>query len=67
MTTTHRHPSPRRLDVAGLVLTLIGLLCGAFSYWLIDAVHVSFLVIVPSIVATTLGATHLTKREVPPS
>jgi hypothetical protein len=46
-------------------LTLIGLLCGAFSYWLIDAVHMSFLVIVPSIVATTLGATHLTKREVP--
>ena len=67
MTTTHRHPSQRRLDVGGLLLTLIGLASGSFAYWLVEAMHLSVLVIVPAIVATTLGATHLTKREAPRS
>ena len=65
MTTTHRHPSHRRLDIAGLILTLIGLVSGAFAYWLIDTAHMNILLIVPAIVTTTLGVTHLTKREAP--
>jgi hypothetical protein len=44
---------------------LIGLIFGAVAYWLITAEHVNALVIVPSIVATTIGVTHLIKREAP--
>ncbi|MCU1614696.1 MAG: hypothetical protein JWO98_2236 [Frankiales bacterium] len=58
--TTHSH---RRLDVASLALLLIGLVFGAVSYWLITVHGLSALIIVPSIVAVTIGATHITKRE----
>ncbi|WP_264079736.1 hypothetical protein [Mycolicibacter algericus] len=38
---------------------------GAISYWLITTAGVNALVIVPSIVAATIGITHLIKREAP--
>lgn len=60
MTTTTSH---RRLDVASLGLLLVGLVFGVLAYWLITVRHVNVLVLVPSIVAITIGATHLTKRE----
>ncbi|GEM_PF-3289468 len=65
MTTTHSHRVHRRLDVASLTLLLIGLVSGVFSYWLITYNGVNALVIIPSIVAITIGATHITKREAP--
>jgi uncharacterized membrane protein len=48
-----------------LTLLLIGLVSGVFSYWLITYNGVNALVIIPSIVAITIGATHITKREAP--
>jgi hypothetical protein len=66
--TTNRTSGPRRrLDVWGLVLLLVGALSGLFSYWLITTADVNVLVIVPSIVAATIGALHLTKLEAPRS
>jgi len=65
VTTTNRHLSRRRLDLSGVVLSCIGLVSGAFSYWLISAEDVNAIVIVPSIVSITVGAMHLTKREAP--
>jgi hypothetical protein len=49
------------------VLLLVGALSGLFSYWLITTADVNVLVIVPSIVAATIGALHLTKLEAPRS
>lgn len=63
MTTTHSRRARRRLDAASLALLLIGLAAGVFSYWLITYRGVNVLIIVPSIVTITIGATHLTKRE----
>lgn len=60
MTMTHSH---RRLDVAGLVLLLLGLVCGVFAYWLITAHGLNPLILVPSVAAATTGAIHITKRE----
>lgn len=65
MTTKHKHPSRRRLDVASLTLMLIGLIFGVFSYWLITVQDFNVLISIPSIVAATTGAAHLTKREAP--
>jgi len=62
VTTTTSH---RRLDVAGLLLLLVGLAFGGLGYWLTVAHDVNALVLVPSVVAITTGATHLTKREAP--
>lgn len=56
--------SYRRLDVAGLALLLIGLTFGVLSYLAISDRGLSVLLIVPSAVAATTGALHLTKREV---
>lgn len=67
MTTTHNHRAHRRLDAASLALLLIGLAAGVFSYWLITYRGLNALIIVPSIVAMTIGATHLIKREAPRS
>lgn len=63
MTTTHRNHPRRRLDVPSLVLMIIGVASGAFCLWLIGASHVSALVLVPSIIAATIGASHLVKSE----
>lgn len=66
MTTTERRSrSRRRIDLAGLALLLLGLLFGAISYWLIAFHGMNPLVIVPSVIAATTGARHVTKREVP--
>lgn len=65
MRKTHRYESRRRLDVASLTLLLVGLAFGVLSYWLITADDFNALVIVPSIVAVTIGASHLFKREAP--
>ena len=65
MTMTHSHRSHRRLDVASLALLVIGLVFGGLSYWLVADHGLNALIIVPSIVAATTGATHITKREAP--
>lgn len=65
MTTIHRKPHRHRLDVGSLVLLLIGLVFGAVAYWLVTVADVNVLVIVPSIVAVTIGALNLVKREAP--
>lgn len=57
------HPS-RRIDVASLLLAIIGFAFGAVSYWLIMSKGVNPLVVVPSVVAATIGVMHLVKREV---
>lgn len=66
MTTTHhRTVQRRRLDFAGLALLLIGIVFGAVAYVLISVSSFNALIIVPSVVAVTLGATHLIKKEAP--
>lgn len=65
MTTNHRNMARHRVDLPSVMLTLIGLIFGAVAYWLITAEGVNALVIVPSIVALTIGITHLIKREAP--
>lgn len=63
MTTTHSRRVPRQLDIGSLTLLLIGLVFGGLSYWLIADRGFNVLIIIPSIVAATTGATHLTKRQ----
>lgn len=60
MTTMHSH---RRLDVAGFLLLLLGVVCGVLAYWLITVHDMNPLILVPSVVAATTGASHVTKRE----
>jgi ribose/xylose/arabinose/galactoside ABC-type transport system permease subunit len=55
----------RRLDLGSLALMLVGLASGALSYWLVTSSNLNPLVIAPSVVATTLGCTHLIKRQAP--
>ncbi len=62
MTTTASH---RRLDMASLALLLVGLVFGVIAYWLISVRDVNALIIIPSVVAVTMGACHITKREAP--
>ncbi len=61
--TTHSPQSHRRLDPAGLALLALGLVFAVVSYWLVVERGFNPLVIVPSIVAATTGASHITKRE----
>lgn len=65
MTTTPRHEPRRKLDAVNLALLLIGVAFGALSYWLITTNGENPLILVPSVVVATLGATHLTKLELP--
>ncbi|MDZ7910787.1 MAG: hypothetical protein U5O16_14555 [Rhodococcus sp. (in: high G+C Gram-positive bacteria)] len=65
MTTTAKRQSRRHVDVVSLVVMAIGVLFAVVSYCLISFADVNVLVIVPSIVAITLGATHLIKHEAP--
>ncbi|NKU55005.1 hypothetical protein GS881_15775 [Rhodococcus hoagii] len=65
MTTTAKREPRRRLDVANLVLLVIGVIFAVVSYCLVTYADTNVLVIAPSIVAITMGATHLVKREVP--
>ncbi|MFJ9315759.1 hypothetical protein ACIRN4_16335 [Pimelobacter simplex] len=61
-TTSHQHHSYRRLDLAGLLLLLVGLVSAVGAYWLIEARHLNPLILIPAVVAATNGASHLTKR-----
>jgi len=65
VTTTLKSQSRRRLDVSSLVLMVIGLVFGAIAYLLATYSGVNVLVIVPSVVAVTIGAMNLVKREAP--
>lgn len=65
MTTTAKRQSRRYVDVVSLVVMAIGVLFGVVSYCLVSFADVNVLVIAPSIVAITLGATHLIKHEAP--
>ena len=67
-TTYSHHPrARRRLDVASLLLMLCGIAFGALAYWLVQDRNYNTLVIVPAIVAVTLGASRLVKWEAPRS
>lgn len=58
-------PVPRvryRLDVVSLVLVLIGLGCGALSYVLITEHGMNPLLLVPSVVAATVGVSNIRTR-----
>ncbi len=61
--TTGSHQSHRRLDLAGLALLALGLVFGVIAYWLVVERDFNPLVMVPSVVAATTGATHITKRD----
>lgn len=54
-----------RVDLSGVLLLIIGLLSGTLAYVMITSGGVNPLVLVPSVVAATLGATSMTKREAP--
>jgi len=62
VTTTHRIQSRRRLDLPSLILLLVGIISGLVAYVLITQ-GMSALVLIPSVVAATIGATQLTKLE----
>jgi mannose/fructose/N-acetylgalactosamine-specific phosphotransferase system component IID len=49
--------------MASLVLLLIGVACTGVAYWLITDRGLSPLVMIPAVVAATIGASHITKRE----
>lgn len=53
----------RRLDVASLLLMLVGIVCGALSGWLIANEGHHPLLLLPSVFAAITGARHLTKWE----
>ena len=55
--------SRRRVDLASLVLLLVGLIGLVGSYWLVSEAGANPLSLVPATIAATVGATHLTKRE----
>lgn len=63
MAMTRSQHSRRRLDAAGLALLLIGLVFAGISHWLVTDRGLNPLIIAPSIVAATTGASHITKRE----
>jgi hypothetical protein len=69
VTTTHSHHprARRRLDVAGALVLLCGLFFGALAYWLIQERGFNALILVPAIVAVTLGSMHLWKWDAPRS
>ena len=64
MTTTHRRQYRRRLDRASLILLLVSVASGICAYALITH-GANALVLVPSVVAATIAATHLTRHEAP--
>ncbi len=55
----------RRVDVASLALILCGLAFGVLAYCLITERGMNPLILVPAVVAATLGASHLIKYEAP--
>jgi hypothetical protein len=65
MTMTHSHESRRRLDTPSALLLVVGIIFGTVAYWLITEHGLNPLFLIPSVVAATMGITHLTKREAP--
>lgn len=63
MTMTHSPRVRRKVDVASLALLLIGLAFGVLARWLIVNHGSDPIILAPSVVAATLGATNLLKRE----
>lgn len=62
-TTASNSTSRRRLDLASLLLLLVGLGVGGFAYVLITEHGYDPLVMVPSVVAATVGASNIFVRE----
>ena len=65
MTTTQRRQARRRLDRANFILLLASIASGIGAYVLISMNEVNAIVLVPSAIAATIAATHLTKHEAP--
>lgn len=69
MTTAHSrygHPRGRRqIDLASVALLVLGLVFAGVSYVLITQNGANPALLVPSVIAITLGATHLTKHQAP--
>lgn len=61
-TTSHQHHSYRQLDLAGLLLFIVGITSVVGAYWLVETRGLNPLILIPAVVAATNGATHLTKR-----
>lgn len=55
----------KRLDIASLLLAIVGTTAGIMSYFLIENSDVTALALIPSVVATTVGLSNLTKLEIP--
>ena len=53
----------RRLDYSSLALAVVGIVCGVIAYVQIENHGYNALILVPSVVAATVGLTHLVKRE----
>lgn len=66
MTTTHSQ-AQRRVDLGSLALLLVGLVSGILAYLFVTQHGTDPLLLVPSVVAVTTGATHLTRRVAPRS
>jgi hypothetical protein len=64
VTTTHKYHSRRRLDLFNLGLLLVSIVSGLGAYVLIEQ-GMTALLLIPSVVAATIGATHLVKYQAP--
>lgn len=66
MTTRSHHPrATRHIDLAGLALVVCGLLSGIIAYVCVTRLGQDPLLLVPSVVAMTIGALHLTRWVAP--
>lgn len=54
----------RRLDIASAVLLLVGTVCAILSYCLVKAEHIDPLVMIPAVIAATVGGSHLFQRKI---
>lgn len=61
----HRQHGRRKVDLASFALLVCGLVFGFVAYYLITEQGVNPLILSPSVVAVTLGVTHLVKRQAP--
>jgi hypothetical protein len=55
----------RRLDVASLILMLVGFTSGYLSWRLVTERDFNALILVPSVMAVATGSIHITKRTAP--
>lgn len=60
---THQMKPRLRLDVPSLLLFLVGVVSGTLAYLLITYANYNALILVPGVVAATIGLSHLFKRE----